>query len=51
MKCERCKAKIATTFLEKAIGTYIKDAKGKKHLICNQCQKKLQTKEKILKEL
>ena len=51
MKCEICKQKIETTFLEKVNGTYIKDDKGKKHLICFECQKKLKTKEEILKNL
>ena len=49
MKCEICKSKIAETFLKKPIGTYIKDAKGKKHTVCNACQKKLSSKEELLK--
>ncbi len=51
MKCEICSKKIEETFLKKIIGTYTKDSKGKKHLICFDCQKKFQTKENILKEL
>ena len=51
MKCELCKKALGKTFLEKIVGTYIKDAKGKKHLVCFECQKKLQGKDKILAEL
>lgn len=45
MKCDICKAKIEKTFLEKVIGAYVKDKKGKKHVICPECQKKYKTKE------
>jgi len=38
MKCEICKAEVQKTFLGKVIGTYIKDSKGKKHIICKNCQ-------------
>lgn len=51
MKCKICKKKIEETFLEKILGTYVKDAKGKKHNICPECQKKYKTKEEILKKL
>jgi hypothetical protein len=51
MKCEVCGKKIAETFLGKVVGTYVKDAKGKKHVICFECQKNLKTKEDILKNL
>lgn len=51
MKCEICKKTINETFLKKIIGTYIKDQKGKTHLICFECQKRFQKKEAILKEL
>jgi DNA-directed RNA polymerase subunit RPC12/RpoP len=50
-KCEICKAKIEETFLKKILGTYVKDEKGKKHLVCPECQKKLSSKEEILKTL
>lgn len=40
MKCEICKSKVNETFLKKPIGTYIKDSKGKKHVICHECQGK-----------
>jgi len=51
MKCEICKAKIEENFLGKIIGAYIKDAKGKKHLICPACQKKHKTKKQILEKI
>lgn len=51
MKCDICKNKVEETFLEKMLGTYVKDAKGKKHLVCPDCQKKYKTKEEILKRL
>ena len=51
MKCKICKKKIEETFLEKILGTYVKDAKGKKQNICPECQKKYKTKEEILKKL
>tara|TARA_Y100000310_G_scaffold344438_1_gene457204 strand:- start:40 stop:195 length:156 start_codon:yes stop_codon:yes gene_type:complete len=50
MKCKICKKNIEETFLKKIIGTVIKDEKGKKHHICNNCQKSLPTKEEILKK-
>ncbi|MBT3537334.1 hypothetical protein HN933_05935 [Candidatus Woesearchaeota archaeon] len=51
MKCEICKNKLDETFLNKPIGTYVKDEKGKRHLVCSNCQKELNSKEKILKAL
>ncbi|MBI4919201.1 hypothetical protein HY837_04670 [archaeon] len=48
MKCEICKNTIETTFLEKILGTYVKDKKGKKHLVCFECQKKIKNKEELL---
>ena len=50
-KCEICSDKIAQTFLGKLIGTYLKDAKGKKHTVCRNCQKQLGSKAKILEKL
>ena len=50
MKCKVCNNKIEEHFLKKAVGTIIKDEKGKKHNICSECQKKL-TKDEILKKL
>lgn len=48
MKCDVCGDAVKETFLKKPIGAYVKDAKGKRHLICFSCQKKLLTKERIL---
>ncbi|MDO8661431.1 MAG: hypothetical protein Q7K43_06075 [Candidatus Woesearchaeota archaeon] len=51
MKCDICKATLAMTFLEKIKGAYIKDAKGKLHSVCFDCQKKCGNKEELLKKL
>ena len=51
MKCEICKKKIAETFLNKMLGSYVKDEKGKKHSVCSECQGKFKTKQEILKSL
>jgi hypothetical protein len=44
MNCELCKEKVNETFLKKPIGGYVKDAKGKRHLVCNNCQRRHGTK-------
>ena len=49
MKCELCKSSIEENFLKKPIGTYVKDAKGKKHLVCNKCQKQYSKQEMLTK--
>jgi len=51
MKCEICKKKVQETFLGKIIGTIVKDKKGRKHCVCSGCQKKIGSKEEILKKL
>ncbi|MBW2975978.1 hypothetical protein KY347_00870 [Candidatus Woesearchaeota archaeon] len=51
MKCEICSKKIETTFMGKLLGTYIKDDKGKKHAVCQECQKKFPAREKILENI
>jgi len=51
LKCEICKGKVEETFLEKVLGTHIKDKKGKKHLVCSQCQRKFSKKEELLKQI
>lgn len=51
MKCALCKKAIEQTFLGKIIGTYVKDAKGKPHTVCFECQKKFQKKEDIVAQL
>lgn len=43
-KCDICKDKVETTFLDKIIGTHIKVNKKRK-LVCNGCQKKFSIKE------
>ena len=51
MKCDICSKTVATTILNKIKGSYVKDDKKKKRVICFECQKRLRTKEKILEEL
>lgn len=51
MNCEICGKKMATTFLEKPMGTHVKDSKGKKHLICFECQQKFQEKALVLQQI
>ncbi len=50
MKCDICKKKIDTTFLNKIVGTYIKTDKGKKKAICFECQSKFPTKKEALEQ-
>jgi hypothetical protein len=51
MNCEICNKKLATTFLKKLTGTYVKDDKGKKHAFCFECQKKFPKKEQLLEAM
>ena len=51
MKCEICSKTIETTFLNKILGTYVKDNNGKLHAVCFECQKKFSSKEDILKAM
>ncbi|MBS3138784.1 hypothetical protein J4207_03705 [Candidatus Woesearchaeota archaeon] len=51
MKCELCKATLSQLFLGKINGTYVKDEKGKKHLVCFDCQKKFPSKTEVLEQL
>lgn len=51
MKCGLCKNAIEQTFLGKILGTYVKDAKGKPHTVCFECQKKFRKKEEMLAQL
>ena len=52
MKCEICSKNIETTFMGKILGTYVKDANGKKHSVCFECQKKSSNdKAKILENI
>lgn len=38
-KCALCKEKVETTFLQKPLGTWLKNAEGKRFLVCQNCQK------------
>lgn len=51
MKCSICSKSIDTTFLNKIIGTHVKNEKGKLHTICFECQKKFSSKEELLKAI
>lgn len=51
MKCEICKSEVKTLFLEKILGTYLKDGKGKQHVICFECQTKFKSKAEQLKQI
>lgn len=50
VKCSICENKIQITFLNKLIGTYQRDSKGKRQPVCQDCQKTL-TKEEIKEKL
>lgn len=51
MKCEVCGKTMAATFLEKLKGTFVKDAKGKLHSVCFECQSKFKDKESLLQQM
>ena len=51
MKCSVCGKSIETTFLNKIIGTHVKDTNGKLHAVCFECQKKFKSKEEMLKAM
>ncbi len=51
MKCSICGKSINSTFLNKIIGTHVKNEKGKLHTICFECQKKFASKEEMLKAI
>lgn len=51
MKCAICKRPIETTFLNKVVGTYVKDDAGKKKVICPMCQKMHKAKDEQIKQL
>lgn len=50
-KCSICNKKIETTFLNKILGTYVKNKKGKRKAICFECQKKFHNKDDLLKNI
>lgn len=45
MKCEICSKTIQKTFLEKIMGTHVRNSKGKKKIVCSECQSKLKDEE------
>ena len=51
MKCEICGKSIATTFLDKIKGTFVRDSKGKLHAVCFECQKLRGTKAELLSRM
>ncbi|MBS1266422.1 MAG: hypothetical protein MAG795_00389 [Candidatus Woesearchaeota archaeon] len=51
MKCKICKKKIEKHFLKKPLGTYVKSEKGKKLIVCSNCQKQYKSKDKILAKM
>ena len=48
MKCEICRQQLGTQYLEKPLGTVVKNPKGKKHWVCNQCQAKYHNDKAVL---
>ena len=50
MKCDICGNKIQETFLKKILGTYVKNSKNKKKVVCPECQSKM-SKEELLEKL
>ncbi|MBN1275671.1 hypothetical protein JXA12_05275 [Candidatus Woesearchaeota archaeon] len=39
-RCSLCKEKVGLTFLQKPLGTWVRDRKGKQHLVCQACQRR-----------
>lgn len=50
VKCAICNEKVQTTFLNKLVGTYQRNSKGKREAICKSCQQEL-SKEEIKEKL
>lgn len=50
MDCTICNKKIEKTFLNKIIGSYVKNEKGKKKAVCPNCQR-AKSIEEIKKEI
>jgi len=50
MKCELCTAAIEQLFLGKIKGTVVKDAKGKPHTVCFDCQRKFRNEKRQMLE-
>ena len=51
MKCEICGKGIATTFLGKVKGTYVKDSKGKLRAVCFECQRNIGDKAQLVMKI
>ena len=51
MRCELCRQSISTTFLNKQVGTMVKDKEGKRHHVCAVCQQKNPAKKALLAAL
>ncbi len=51
MNCEVCGKRLGETFLNKIVGTYVKDSKGKKRCVCFECQKKFPEKAMLQQQL
>jgi len=51
VKCSICKIQIEKTFLDKLLGTYLKDDKGRMLAVCFECQKKFPTKAEQLSNM
>ena len=51
MKCEVCNKSIATTFLGKVKGTYVKDSKGKLRAVCFECQRNIGDKAQLVMKI
>ena len=51
MKCEVCGKGIATTFLDKIKGAYVRDSKGKLRTVCFECQSMFKDKASLLLQL
>lgn len=49
-KCSICKVKVELTFLQKPLGTYMKNKDKKQKLICSNCQK-THSKEELLEKI
>lgn len=49
-KCDVCGKKIETTFLNKLVGTVMRNNKGKKKNVCSECQKQ-NSKEELKEKL
>ena len=45
MECEICDDELEKTFLDKIIGTRVRDEEGTLHIICNECQRDLEMEE------